>query len=138
MSLPQQKFREIVFQIVYSFDILQAEEEELVPLIMKENKVSRKNVLEALDRARNIQAKKEELDQIIKDLSKEYAFDRIQIIEKSILRLAIFEMNYDENIPGKVAISEAIRLCRKYSNPESASFVNALLDAIYQSKIGDS
>lgn len=137
MSLPQQKFRELVFQMLYCTDVSYSEESEMIDLVMKENKVTRKNALEALNRVKEIQKKKEDLDQIIKKLSKEYTFERIQIIEKNILRLAIFEMSYDENVPAKVAIAEAIRLCRKFSNPESASFVNALLDVELKKGIPD-
>jgi transcription antitermination protein NusB len=54
-----------------------------------------------------------------------------------VLRLALYEMLHDDQIPPKVAIAEAIRLSRKFSTPESSSFINAILDAIYKSSQGE-
>jgi len=136
MPLPQQKFREIIFQMLYSFDIASPEESEIVKMLMKELNVSRKNVFEALVKTKAVLSKKSELDDIIRKLTKEYAFERIQVIEKNILRLGAYEIIYDETIPAKVAIAEGIRLCRKFGTPESASFVNAVLDSIYQMSEG--
>jgi N utilization substance protein B len=48
------------------------------------------------------------------------------------LRLGIFEIFFDSEIPAKVAIAEAIRLCRKFGTPESSQFVNAILDGVYK------
>ena len=66
-----------------------------------------------------------------------YDFDRIQTVTKNILRLAVFELFFDPSIPPKVAIAEAIRLSRKFSTPESAAFVNALLDHLYRQSRGE-
>ena len=52
-----------------------------------------------------------------------------------MLRLAVYEMLYLSSLPPKVSIAEAIRLTRKYSTAESSSFINAVLDAIYQTEI---
>ena len=51
--------------------------------------------------------------------------------------MGVYELLYDESIPPKVAISEAMRLAKKFGTPESATFVNALLDAIYKSSLGE-
>ena len=75
---------------------------------------------------------KDEIDQSITTHSKEYEFDRIPRVEKNLIRLGVFEMKYSKETPPKVAISEAIRLARKFATHESAKFVNAILDAIYK------
>lgn len=136
MALPQQKEREIVFQILYSQDIAKIEEEEIVPFIMKELLVTKKSVCQALQRCQLILSKKVELDAQIEQASISYEFSRIPLIEKNILRLAAYELLFDEKIPEKVAIAEAIRLSRKFSSPESGSFINAVLDVIFQKKAG--
>ena len=51
--------------------------------------------------------------------------------------MGVFELLFDPLIPPKVAIAEAIRLSRKFNTPESASFVNALLDHLYQESLGE-
>lgn len=132
MSLPQQKFREIVFQLLYSYDLGKSHEEDMLPLIMKELSVTRKAVKEAAERAQKIQEMWPEIDKEITQSSQSYTFERIQSVERNILRLGVYEILYDEEIPPKVAISEAIRLARKFGSPESANFVNAVLDHIYK------
>ena len=137
MSLPQEKFREIVLQILYSIDVGEAAQEALVSLLTQELKTTKKNIKLAWERAQDILKNKGPIDEAISHISNEWRFERIQRVEKNILRLSVFELLYDDTIPPKVSISEAIRLSRKYSSPEAAAFVNALLDNIYKNVSGD-
>lgn len=138
MAMPPQKFREIVFQILYSYDVTGSCGDELVPLLMKELSVSKKSVFEAFETANKIIAQRDEIDAAITRVSVSYAFSRIQSVERNILRLGVYEMLKDDAIPPKVAIAEALRLCRKFTSPEAASFVNAILDALYKQSQGES
>ncbi len=131
MALPPQKFREIVFQILFSRDFSLAEPQEMIALLMKELKVTKKIVMEADARAHLVENHVEELDKMISRFSTEYSFERISRAEKSVLRLGAFELLHDSSIPPKVAIAEAIRICRKFGSPESSKFINGLLDGIY-------
>jgi N utilization substance protein B len=137
MALPLQKFREIVFQLLYSYDTATPDEEAIVELMMNELAVSKKNVKLAQERVQQVLSHLPEIDAHIASVSLSYDFDRIQKVTKNILRLAIFELLFDHTIPPKVAIAEAIRLSRKFSTRESASFVNAILDHVYQSILGN-
>lgn len=101
-------------------------------MLMAELKVTKKSVLMAQERAAAIETKLSEIDEKISASSTEYSFDRISRVEKTILRLGIYELFYDTSIPPLVAIAEAIRLTRKFGTPESAQFVNAILDRIYK------
>lgn len=134
MALPKSKFRELVFQILYSEDMGGEQSDSVLKLMMKELSVSKKNAREAWDRARMILDDKSRLDELISSSSKEYAFDRIPSVERNLLRLGVYELLFDEDIPPKVAITEALRLARKFSSKESGTFVNAVLDNIYQTK----
>jgi N utilization substance protein B len=132
MSLPPQKFREIVFQLLYGAGFPAFEGEETALMLMGELKVTKKSVSQARERVAEIGAKLAEIDEKISSASTEYSFDRISRVEKTILRLGLFEILFDASIPPLVAISEAIRLTRKFGTPESAQFVNAILDRIYK------
>ena len=132
MPLPVQKFREMVFQMLYAYDFSHGEEEDVIDLLMHELKVTKKAAREAHQKVRAILDKMDEIDNKIRPASTEYQFERISRVEKNILRLGIYELCYDDRIPPKVAITEAIRLCRKFGTPESADFVNAILDSIYK------
>ncbi|NDE82420.1 MAG: transcription antitermination factor NusB [Chlamydiia bacterium] len=134
MALSQQKRREILFQLLFSFDFTRVEEDDLNEFIMKEFFVSRKAVREMLDEIKQIAIHLTDLDAKITTYSIAYELHRIPKVELNILRLAIYEMLYIPSLPPKVSIAEAIRLTRKYATMESTSFINAVLDAIFQSE----
>jgi transcription antitermination protein NusB len=140
MALSHQKFREIVFQLLYSYDLGSPDEKVMLELMMKELAVTKKNVRLAQEKVHKIQQSLSQIDPLIASVSTSYAFERIQTVAKNILRLGIFELFFDSQtppLPPKVAIAEALRLSRKFSSPESASFVNALLDHLYQASLGE-
>jgi N utilization substance protein B len=132
MPLPAQKFREMVFQMLYCFDFSQSAKADVIDLLMHELKVTKKSAAEASRKVEALFDRVQEIDDMIRPASIEYQFERISSVEKNILRLGIYELCFEEAIPPKVAIAEAIRLCRKFGTPESALFVNAILDRIYK------
>jgi transcription antitermination protein NusB len=132
MPIPRQKFREIVFQLVYSSDFSEVEDADMIPFMMQQLMVTKKVMCLALERKKAIESKREEIDQLVAKTATAYNFERITRAEKNILRLTVFELLYDASIPQKVVIAEAIRLARKFATPEGAAFVNAILDTLYQ------
>jgi N utilization substance protein B len=132
MAPAPQKFREIVFQLLYSSDFDASQDEDISAFMMGEFALSGTSIRKAQERRNLIVARLEEIDPLIAQASSSYSFDRIPSIERTILRLGIFELIFDELIPPKVAIAEAIRLARKYATPEGGTFVNAVLDALYK------
>lgn len=137
MAIAHQKFREIVFLSLYSLDLGKGPEDEMISLLMNELAVTRKSVKEAQNKVSEILKKVKELDKLIEKISTSYEFDRIQSVEKNVLRLGLFEMLHDDTIPPKVAIAEAMRLTRKFATPAGASFVNAVLDKAYRMSLGE-
>lgn len=73
---------------------------------------------------------RKELDGYIKAKSENWDFERIAIIDRLIIRMAICEFLFFDDIPPKVSISEAIEIAKKYSTDESSAFVNGILDAV--------
>ena len=69
----------------------------------------------------------QELDRLIERYSENWRLDRINMIERNLLRMALFELLYCEEIPPKVTINEAIDLGKRYGSEESGSFINGLL-----------
>lgn len=67
------------------------------------------------------------LDETIEKISDGWKIGRLGKAELAILRLAIYEMVYDDEIPVRVAINEAIELAKKYCNPDASGFINGLL-----------
>jgi N utilization substance protein B len=130
MLLPKAKFREAVLQILYSWEVTSSQGEDLLILLMEQLKTTKKNMKEAEVRAGQVWEKKDLLDTKIQAASDAYALERISKVDLAILRLGIFELFFDEEIPEKVALAEGIRLSRKFSSPEAADFVQAILNEV--------
>ena len=77
----------------------------------------------------------QKIDQLIKKYSEHWRLDRIALIDRNILRMAIFELLFCEKIPPKVTINEAIDLAKRYGSEESGSFINGILDRIQKEAV---
>lgn len=129
MSIPQAKFREIVFLILYSHDFVSNDKEELVSKVMRELRVTKKAVYQAFSKVESIWEALEQINPQIEASSDEYSYARITRVELNALRLGLFEIQYEKQAV-EVSISEAIRLAKKFGSPEGAKFVNAILDQV--------
>ncbi len=76
--------------------------------------------------------RQEEIDALITKFAPEWPLDQITIVDRNVLRLGVFELKFDENIPAKVAINEAIELAKTFGGESSGKFVNGVLGAIYK------
>ena len=72
----------------------------------------------------------QEFDRLIEQYSENWRLDRINMVDRNILRMALFELLYCEEIPPKVTINEAIDLGKRYGSEDSGSFINGILDRI--------
>lgn len=70
-----------------------------------------------------------ELDKVIAQHTANWEVQRIAVIDKILLRMALTEFMYTEDIPPKVSINEAIEIAKDYSTPKSSKFINGVLDA---------
>lgn len=127
-SLPSTKFNEMVFQLLFSLDMGDCLEGDLIPFVMRELSLTRKTVREGYQKARAIFEDKEPLDQVISKISIGYDFERIGRVERNILRMAFYEIERHKEEERPLIIAEALRLTRKFSTKEATAFVNAILD----------
>jgi N utilization substance protein B len=77
-----------------------------------------------------------EIDATISKYSKNWNFRRISRVATAILRIAIYELKYNDDVPPKVSINEAVELAKKYDTQESASFINGILASVYAERMG--
>jgi len=71
-----------------------------------------------------------ELDYYIKKYAADWDIDRLANVEKNLLRMALYEMKYLDDIPPSVSINEAIELAKVFGGEDSGKFVNGILDSI--------
>jgi transcription antitermination protein NusB len=135
MPIAPQKFREIVFQLLYSDDF--GADADVIEMVMAQLSVTKRVVREASAIRDQILEKRQEIDEQIQTHCQSYEFERIPKVERNVIRLAAYELLFSKEIPPKVAIAEAIRLSRKFATPEAAAFVNAILDAILKQHLAE-
>ena len=75
-----------------------------------------------------------ELDDLIISKSSNWDISRIALVDRIIIRLALTEMFYFNDIPAKVSIVEAVEISKEYSTKDSSRFINGILDSIYKDK----
>jgi len=74
-----------------------------------------------------------ELDAILQRCAEHWSVDRMAVVDRNVLRCALYELLYLEEIPAKVTINEAIEIAKRYGSEESGAFVNGILDRIVKS-----
>ncbi|MFL6350256.1 MAG: transcription antitermination factor NusB [Bryobacteraceae bacterium] len=94
-----------------------------------ENKPRPDKFMEEL--ARGTVANATEIDKSIELKSEHWRLERMPVVDRNILRLAIYELS-QQAVPAPVIIDEALELARKFSNDESISFINGILDAVHR------
>ena len=91
----------------------------------------------ALNLLKNIVQKWKNLNELIIQYAPEWPLKQISVIDRNILRIGIYELKYDDTIPPKVAINEAIELAKNYGGESSSKFVNGVLGTIYKKITGE-
>ena len=71
-----------------------------------------------------------EIDSLIEKFSSNWKISRISCVDRNVMRIAVYEMLYCEDIPSKVSINEAIEIGKKYGAEDSGSFINGILDSV--------
>lgn len=77
-------------------------------------------------------AQRAEIDSLITVHAPEWPLDQVSVVDKSILRLAIFELLHTKEVPGKVIINEAVELAKTFGGDNTSRFINGVLGTIYR------
>jgi N utilization substance protein B len=123
--------REAAIQFLYQVDSYKpAQLDEALAAFWKQSEV-KPNVRDfANDLLKGALPKLPEVDAKIRTLADNWDFERLAMVDRNILRLAVYEMLFRPEIPPVVSINEAIEIAKKFSSAESGAFVNGLLDKV--------
>ncbi len=125
--------REHVFRMVFQKDFYDREElPGQLSLYLEEVAAPQEEKDFLLERALLVADRAEEIDRELDAVSERWRVSRMGKVDLAILRLAVFEMKYDENIPASVAINEAVELAKKYGGDHSYGFINGVLAKLVQ------
>ncbi len=127
--MTRRALREQVFLMLFRVEFHSAEEmEDQVALYKEElSECSEEDVEYICGKFKGIVAKMEEIDAAINEASKGWKVSRMAKVDLTLMRLAVYEMKFDEDVPVKVAINEAIELAKQYGSDDSPAFVNGVL-----------
>ena len=124
--------REILFSYIFRFDDM-TDISDMVSELFEDNPESLVNREYIENVLKGVYENADEIDTIITlKLKKSWTLKRISKTSHVILRLAIYEMKYVEDVPPRVAINEAVELAKKYGVESDAPFVNGLLGSVYK------
>ena len=131
---PKQKrqARIITLQIIYAYELKGSDLDDTCEFMLDQGNPPKENVLKYGKQLSNLIFQHAvEADVLIKNRSKNWDFDRITLIDKLILRMALVEMIYVDEVPPKVSIAEGVEIAKQFSTDDSSSFINGILDAVY-------
>ncbi len=127
--MKRSEMREHIFRIIFQMEFADTEERnEKITLYLESLKdISNKEFTYIKKKTEDIFMRIEEIDATIESISTGWKINRLGKAELAILRVAVYEMKYDDDIPEKVAINEAVELAKHYGNEQSPKFVNGVL-----------
>ncbi len=127
----RRKSREIALQALFYADMSKNDSKEVVELFCDNFINSNNNLTFFLKLVTGVIDSRLEIDSIIEKFSSNWKISRMSCVDRNIIRLALFELIFCDDIPSKVSINEAVDIGKKFGTRESGAFINGILDSIY-------
>ena len=132
---PRRLAREGILGVLYALELTGEIKEKVLDDLFKRNSYDRETKVFITELYSNIVDNKIWAEQLISDNLDNWKLERVAILDQLIMRIAVNEIYFNDDIPPKVSISEAIEIAKLYSTVDSAGFVNGVLDAIFKHKL---
>jgi N utilization substance protein B len=129
-TVTRRKARTLALQALYEIDSVSREPEMTIERAIKSIEMTGDNVEFMRELVLGTIKNRDEIDQQIKTLAPTWPIDQIALVDRNILRLAIFEILYDNEVPVKVAVNEAVELAKLFGSEGSPKFINGVLGAV--------
>jgi len=126
----RRRSREYALQLLFQLDLSPEDLEEVLDAFWED-----KNVQDAVrdfaeEIVRGTMACRDAIDEVLASCALNWRVGRMAVVDRNIMRMAIFEFLFQPQTPGVVVIDEAIEIAKKFGNDESGPFINGILDAI--------
>jgi transcription antitermination factor NusB len=125
--------RELAIQVLFHLEFNPGNPDEVFDLICENFSSQESSMPFSRQLVKGVCEKKVSLDELIGRSSRNWRLERMSRLDRCILRLAAFEILFMEDIPPKVSIDEALEIGKKFGSENSGSFINGILDNIYNS-----
>jgi transcription antitermination protein NusB len=129
----RRKAREYAIQLLFQHDFIGSGSEPGFPEDYKPANAEGEDIKKfALEIVSGTLTHRVEIDEILKEAAENWKMERMAVVDRNILRCAVYEIVYRADIPAAVSINEALEIAKKYSSVESVGFINGLLDKVAQ------
>ena len=130
MAGPRRKARVLAFQVLYEVDSAGHQAEVVVNHLLAKGGLSAENSVFVRELVSGVMRNEEKIDLHIQSFAPAWPIEQIPVVDRNILRLAIFEILLDNKVPVKVAINEAVELAKTFGGGNSSRFVNGVLGSV--------
>lgn len=127
----RRRSRELAMQALFQMDISGDHSREAIELFCEHFEVPKKAKPFFLRLVEGVTACQDELDRLIERFSDNWKISRMSGMDRNIMRVAVYELLYCDDIPPKVSINEAIDIGKKFGTEHSSAFINGILDSIH-------
>jgi N utilization substance protein B len=126
----RRRARALALQALYEFDFTQHSTEYTLGCRLKERPLPEAATSFAFHLVEGVRERVSQLDRVMAELAPEWPVDQIAVVDRNVLRIAIFELLCDSDTPPKVAINEAVELAKMFGSDSSPRFVNGVLGSL--------
>ncbi|MFC2033923.1 transcription antitermination factor NusB [Chloroflexota bacterium] len=126
----RRKARALALQILYEVDTTDHKGEEILNLLMDKEELSENTRQFTFELVIGVIKNKDKIDENIQNFAPAWPINQMPVIDRNILRLAIFEILLNNKVPTKVAINEAVELAKTFGSDNSSKFVNGVLGSV--------
>jgi len=130
MAGARRRARALALQALYEVDSVGHDLEGVVTRLLAKGGVSEENAAFIRELVSGVIQNKEKIDRSIQSLAPAWPIEQIPVVDRNILRLAIFEILLNNKVPVKVAINEAVELAKMFGSDNSSKFVNGVLGSV--------
>ncbi len=127
--MKRSELRENIFKLVFSLTNEENINDESLEFYFSDNGIEGKDAKYIKDAVNGIYDNLNKLDEIIKESSLKYSLERLSAVSLCVLRVAIWEITFREDIPNNVSAFEAVKLSEKYDDEKAKGYINGILGA---------
>lgn len=135
MVSPRRKARQLALQILYEMEKSHHSYSDIVKQHQEEENISEEVLSFIKELVEGVISNRNKLEELIQKHAPSYPVLQLAVIDRNILELAILEILFDNKVPKKAAINEAIELAKKYGSESSPRFVNGVLGSIMRTEV---
>lgn len=125
--MKRRELRALIMQVLFQQDFTGVEIDSAIEYLLLENELGAKELIFVKQIAQGTLSKQAEIDQEMAKYLIEWSVERLPRVDRALLRIAFYELMYEQETSYRVVLNEAIELAKEYGGPESASFINGVL-----------